>query len=270
MGAAEKLDPSSSVLAFAACELRRAREEAGMTQRALAKSVFVTPSLLAKLEAAQRVPSGEFAARADEVLNTGGLFGRLWPLIMKYAYPSWFRPYVELEAQAQIIRSFELRVIPGLLQTEDYARAALEAGRLSNVDDLLAARLTRQDILTRENPPELWIILDENVLRRPAGVPRVMHDQLARVIEASETPTTVVQVVPYSAGPHAGVGSFHVLTLEEGPEVVFADGFAQGQLLPDPEHVRAALRAYDLLRAQALSPAASIDLLATTMKELQP
>ncbi|MGR8010318.1 helix-turn-helix domain-containing protein [Streptomyces hypolithicus] len=273
MAYADELDPSASVLSFYATDLRRRREEAGISQRELAKRVHIAPSLLNKIEAAKRLPSRELSQVCDETFGTVDHFQRLWPLVIKYAYPSWFRPFVELEEAATIIRSFQVQVMPGLLQTEDYARAVLSAGRpdADRVDELVTARMERQRILTRDAPPELWVVLDENVLRRCMGSPETMRAQLERLVTAAQTPSNVVQVVPYDGGAHAGVGGpFAALTLDEGPDVVYVDGFLQGQILAQPADIKEAARAYDLLRAVALSPDQSIGLITDAMKELKP
>ncbi|KIF69403.1 hypothetical protein HY68_13685 [Streptomyces sp. AcH 505] len=271
MAYADDLDPSDSVLAFYATDLRRRREAAGMSQRALAKAALMAPSLLNKIEAAKRLPTKELSVLADELFGTGDHFRRLWPLVMKYAYPKWFRPFVELEAAASQIRSFQVQLVPGLLQTEDYARAVLSEGRLNadKVQELVTARLARQHILTRDTPPELWMVLDENVLRRTMGDVDTMRGQFQRLLDAAETPSIVLQVIPFDAGGHAGVdGPFSALTLDEGPDVVYVDGFLKGQIFAETENVKAATRAYDLLTAVALSPDRSIDMIAHALKEL--
>ncbi len=221
--------------------------------------------------AGKRLPTKLLSEVADDRFGTGDHFQRLWKLVIRYAYPAWFRPYLELETAATVIRSHQVQVVHGLLQTEDYVRSMLTAARLDadTIAERLAARLERQQILERAAPPELWVSLDENVLRRQVGTPAVMRAQLERLIAAAETPTTVIQVVPYAVGSHAGVGGpFSVLALDEGPHVVVVDGFLQGQLLAEPSQVKAALRAYDLVTAVALSPGASVDLIATIAKEL--
>ncbi|MFJ1745544.1 helix-turn-helix transcriptional regulator [Streptomyces sp. NPDC088116] len=273
MAYADDLDPSDSVLSFYATDLRRRREAAGMSQRALAKAALMAPSLLNKIEAAKRLPTRELSALADETFGTIDHFTRLWPLVIRYAYPKWFRPFVDLEAAAAAIRSFEAQVVPGLLQTEDYTRAILAGRRLDldRVEEIVAARMERQHILKRESPPELWVVLDENVLRRRMGSVDVMRAQLEHLITAAELPTTVIQVVPYDVGGHAGVGGpFAALTLDEGPDVVYVDGFLQGQILAEPQSVKDALRAYDLLSAVSLSPRRSMDLVADVLKDLRP
>lgn len=272
MAYADELDPTESVLSFFANDLRRRRENAGISQRELAKRAHMAPSLLNKIEATKRLPTKDLAVLCDETFGTGDHFQRLWPLVVKHAYPSWFRPFVELERSATVIRSFQVQFVPGLLQTEDYARAVLSAGRADKdrVDDLASARIERQHVLRRETPPRLWVVLDENVLRRRVGDPETMRAQLEHLINASEIPSNVIQIVPIDTGAHAGMGGpFAVLTLDEGPQVVYADGFLQGQILAEPEHVTEALRTYDLLVADALSPSRSIDLIARVLKDLR-
>nr|WP_237530688.1 helix-turn-helix transcriptional regulator [Streptomyces sp. SID3212] len=267
------MDPSESVLAFYATELRRRREAAGMSQRALAKEALMAPSLLNKVEAARRLPTKPLSVVADKMLLADEFFTRLWPVVIKHAYPAWFRPYVELEEAATVIRSFQVQLIPGLLQTSEYARAVLAGGRPNRdtVEELVTARLARQHILERPAPPELWLVLDENVLRRRVGSVDTMRGQLARLREAAETPHIVLQIVPYDAGGHAGMdGPFSALTLDEGPDVVYVDGFLQGQIFAEPDKIKAAARTYDLLAAVALSPDRSIDLINDAMKDLRP
>ncbi|WP_035798722.1 helix-turn-helix domain-containing protein [Kitasatospora mediocidica] len=272
MSLADLLDPTSSVLAFYATDLRRKREKAGISQRAFAKQALMAPSLLNKIEAGTRLPTKELSKLADDTFGLEDHFQRLWPLVIKYAYPAWFRPFVDLEEAATAIRSFEVQVIPGLLQTEAYARAVFGARRQNHdvVKEQVTARLARQHILTRDDRPELWVVLDELILRRPLGGAKVMREQLERVIAAAEEPGTVIQLLPFASGVHAGLaGSFSALTLDEGPGVVYVDGFLQGQILADPADVKAAERTYDLLTAVALSPDASIDLIAAAAKDLR-
>jgi hypothetical protein len=243
-----------------------------MSRNELGKAAFCSYSLVHKIERGDRVPTLEFAQTCDRVFpHANERFTRLWRLVIKHAYPSWFRPFVELEAGASEIRSFQVQVVPGLLQTADYARAVLSASRLhgAQMEELVAARMERQHILSRDNPPELWVALDENVLHRRHGTPEVFGAQLARLLEEAETPSIVIQVIPYAAGGHAGLGGpFSALTMDEGPSVVYVDGFARGQILADPADVRAAARVYDLLTAVALSPSASLDLIRAHLKEL--
>ncbi|MGP3985910.1 helix-turn-helix domain-containing protein [Streptomyces sp. 3N207] len=264
-----EVDPKVSTLAYFGTELRIRREEAGLSQVKLARHTFCTHSYISRIESASRVPSEEFAQRCDEVLGTGGMFARLWPVVIEHAYPDWFRPFVELEKDAVSIWNFENQVVPGLLQTEEYAQALFAAARLSNAYELVAARMTRQHILERENRATLWVVLDENVLRRTVGGPEVMARQLRSVMEATEDPRTIVQVVPFDVGAHASMdGPFAGLTMTEGADVVYIDGRARGHISAAPAEVTGYHHAYDLLRADALPPSASVDLIAARAKEL--
>ncbi|WP_369200366.1 helix-turn-helix transcriptional regulator [Streptomyces sp. PU-14G] len=264
-----KADPKVSTLAYFGTELRIRREEAGLSQTTLGRRTFCTHSYVSRIESGSRVPSEEFAQRCDDALCTGGLFARLWPVVIEHAYPDWFRPFVDLEKDATCIWDFENQVVPGLLQTEEYARALFAAARLPNTDEMVAARMTRQHILERTDRCRLWAVLDENVLRRAVGGPHIMARQLEAVLAAAEDPRTIVQVVPFDVGAHASMdGPFAGLTMNEGADVVYVDGRARGYISAAPEEVADYAYAYDLLRADALSPKASIDLIAARAKEI--
>ncbi|GAA1971715.1 Scr1 family TA system antitoxin-like transcriptional regulator [Kitasatospora viridis] len=272
MSLADALDPTASVQAFYATDLRKKREEHGVTQREFAKLALMAPSLLNKIEAGVRLPTKELSELADGRFGTGDYFQRLWPLVIKFAFPKWFRPFVDLEEAARIIRSFQVQVVDGLLQTEEYARAVMSGRRLERAvaAEQVAARMQRQEILNRDDRPDLWVVLDELVLRRHIASPSVMLKQFERLIAEAEAPRTVLQVLPFDSGAHAGLGGpFSALTLDEGPGLVVVDGFLQGQILADPDDVAAADRAYDLLTAHALSPRASIDRIVAAMKDLR-
>lgn len=163
---------------YFADELRRAREAAGMTQEQLATNMFVSKSLVAMVETGQRVPRPDFAVAADEALSADGRFDRMRERLLRgEATPEWFRPWVDFEQHATTIRAFEPNVVPGLLQTEQYALA------LTGDEDATAARMTRQHILAQDNPPDVFDIIDESVLRRQIGSHDVMCEQLLRLAE---------------------------------------------------------------------------------------
>ncbi|MFJ7590830.1 Scr1 family TA system antitoxin-like transcriptional regulator [Streptomyces sp. NPDC097617] len=262
-------DPTSSLLAFFGSELLRIRTEAGWSQAKTAHKAHTTQSMLSKVESAQRVPSEDLVHDLDEAFGTGGHFGRLHPLVIRYAYPKWFLPFIELERDATSMRVFESQILPGLLQTEEYARAMLSAVRPDNLDDLVAARISRQDILERETPPRLWCVVDEHALLRPIGGAGVMRAQLEHLLKASEKPRTVIQVIPTNVPAHAGLaGPFTILGFNEGPDVLYVDGFGQGRIALDMTEVAEAARSYDLLRAVALSPDATADLIGAHLEGL--
>ena len=268
-----EFDPSSSVLAFFGSELRRFRTQAGLSQDRLGEIINYTGSLVGLVETARRSPSRQFAERCDAALGTDGQLARLWPLVHQGSFPSWFRGFADLEATATKICNFQAQVVPGLLQTESYARAILRAGRPRDSDEQIekrtAARLGRQAILSGPTPPLLWVVLDEAVLCRPIGAAVVMRGQLERLATLAETPGYFIQVLPFSRGEHAALdGSLTLLSFAEGPDMAYAEGPHTGQLVDRPEQVEECALAYDLLRADALPPDASLARIRTAMEGL--
>lgn len=259
-------DSQVSALAMFSEELRRARARAGLTQDQLAEKVAYSPSLVAHVETGSRAPSADFARRADEALGTGGLLSRLQPFVRSEAYPAWFRDWVEIEREATSLRWFEPLLIPGLLQTEDYARAVLEAANPARgegeIDRLVSARMDRQAILTQDEPPLLWVIIDEGVLARPVGGRRVMREQIDHLLVAARQPKIMLQVVPIGAGAHPGLaGHFVIASFDGSPDVAYLDNALAGQIAERAEHVSRVALLYDILKAEALAPRASIDLM---------
>ncbi|MFJ2739539.1 Scr1 family TA system antitoxin-like transcriptional regulator [Streptomyces sp. NPDC087440] len=265
----EEPDPTESLLAFFASEVTRVRTELGLSQEKTAKLAHTTQSMLSKIENCKRVPSEDLAIDLDAAFGTRGHFTRLYPLVLRFAYPSWFLPFLDLERDATSVRTFESQLIPGLLQTEQYARAVFAPVRPDNLEALVAARVTRQDILEGEDRPRLWVIIDEQVLIRHVGGAEVMGPQLERLLSAGEDPRTVIQVVPQRVAVHAGLaGPFTVLGFDEGPDVLYVEGFSQGRIALDGAELVDAARAYDLLRADALSHAESARLIGAHLEGL--
>jgi hypothetical protein len=178
-----------------------------------------------------------------------------------------------LEQAATAIRQFELALVPGLLQTSDYARALVAANGsatpIEEAENFIAARMIRQQILVRERPVELHVILGEAVLRCPVGGPRVWRGQLERLLETRDQPNVSIQVVPFSAGAYPGLeGAFTLLTL---PEFAADLGYVEGQMgavyLESQDDVRRCTMRFGVLSSTALSSAASVDLIAATLAE---
>jgi Domain of unknown function (DUF5753)/Helix-turn-helix domain len=188
--------------------------------------------------------------------------------------PDWFEPYLGLESAATTIRSFHIQFVDSLFQTEDYARAVIrlgqQAGSFGEIEDRVALRLKRQDLLTRQDPSRIWSVMDESVLRRPVGGPDVMRAQLDRLIEVAAMPQVTIQVVPFARSGHAGEsGSFAILRFGERdlPDVVYIEQLTSALYLeqrPDVEHY---LGVMDQLSSQALTPAASRHLIEQAARE---
>jgi transcriptional regulator with XRE-family HTH domain len=152
----------ASCLVLFAGELKLARARAGISQKDLAQQIGYSPALVAKIETCRGNPTADFASRSDKALSTGGVLGRIQQYVGIGPFPSWFRPFVEYEAEAKSLRMFEHVLIPGLFQTEDYARAVL-ATRANTTDEetdqLVSARIARQEVLAKDDPPLLWVVV---------------------------------------------------------------------------------------------------------------
>jgi transcriptional regulator with XRE-family HTH domain len=253
-------------------ELRRARANGGLSQEQLGDEIGYSGSLIGMVETGRRPPSLDFAERCDGVLGTGGLLARVHEhVVARENYESWFREWVEIEREASSLRWWEPLVIPGLLQVAEYARAVLRAGRPDDTDEQIeqhvGARMERQAVLARENAPFLWAVVDEGALRRPVGDAKVMHGQLARMIEAARNPRIKILIVPLSVGAHAGLsGHFVIAGFDDAPDIGYLETAARGQISDQPDVIKACSLVFDTLRAEALAPKASLGLISKVME----
>ena len=188
--------------------------------------------------------------------------------------PDWFENYLGLESAATTIRTFEIQFAPGLFQTEEYARAVTRLGHQSapeaEIERRVGLRIKRQDLLTRANPPRLWAVMDEAVLRRPVGGLGVMRAQLRHLVEASAMPNVTLQVIPFALGGHAGAsGSFTVLRFEEQylPDVVYIEQLTGAVYLEQRSDMEHYLEVMDQLSGEALTPAATTRFIEEVAKE---
>ncbi|GAA2390303.1 Scr1 family TA system antitoxin-like transcriptional regulator [Streptomyces coeruleofuscus] len=263
-----RLDPTASPLDYFGSELRRYRESAGLSQKELGDCIFCTGSLVGQIETAHKVPTREFAERADAALMTDGCFSRLVGLVLRSQLPTWFQAYAEMEAKATYISTYQAQLVYGLLQTPEYARAVLATGMPDNLDDMVAARLERQRILKREQPPLTLVVLDEAALHRPIGSREIMRNQLAHLLSFRDQRWVNIQVLPFGAGEHASlVGSFNALRFDDDPEIVYTEDMISGHMTANPDTVREAARRYASLQAAAFSVRDSAALIARVMEE---
>ncbi|MFD7991909.1 helix-turn-helix domain-containing protein [Streptomyces mexicanus] len=264
-----------AVWEFFGAELKRRREEARLTQVELGARVFVSGGYIGQFEQAIRKPQLDVAQRIDEVLQTDGIFERLCrKLIDDPRYADYFAHVVELERLATKICEFAPTVVPGLLQTKEYARAVTVAANPfktdAYVDEIVAARLERSLILDDAARPEYWVILHENVLRIPVGGPAVMADQLEHIAALARNRTVPVMVLPYAEGAHAYMtGTLKLMNFEDAPPTAYTETEFSGTLMDDPAVVKHTQRAYDLLRAAALSPRASLPLIESAAEDFR-
>src|SRR5580693_1952686 len=250
--------PANGLEAFA-LELKAQREAAGLTQEQLAKLMGYSTSVIAKLETCRTVPSPQHAAQADGALRTPGTFRRLRQAMLNGSYESWVRAFLDMEERATVLRNWESLVVPGLLQTEAYARGVLRGARPTDsgaaIDQLVAARMTRQGIWERVDPepPVLSVILGEAVLRQRVSGAAVMHEQFGRLVEAAQNPKITIQVMPFTADAHPGLlGSFVVASFENGPDAAYLDSVLDGQVSEQRKQIAHARLFYDTLAREAL------------------
>jgi hypothetical protein len=207
----------------------------------------------------------------DAALGTGGRFARLLRRVLAEALPDWFQGAAREEAQAIRIRTYQGQIVHGLLQSEAYARALIRGVRPRETQDrleaLLAGRLGRQSILGGEEPPFLWAILDEAVLRRVVGGPAVMAEQLEQLLKQSENPNAMIQILPFATGAHAGTdGSFTLWSYPERNDVLYVEGPLTVNIVQKTSDVERARLSYDLLQAAALPREQSADMIRDALK----
>jgi transcriptional regulator with XRE-family HTH domain len=246
--------------------LRYYRERAGLSRPELARQVSKSVSLIQAIEVGQRAATAEVTEDLERVLPADGALMRLRDEIgdgLGYqAYPSWFQEWLVSEQEAKKLRWFGSLLVPGLLQTEEYARAVF-ATRFGvtdeEIDEQVAARLKRREILDRDNPPALWVIVDESVLQRPVGGRYVMREQVGHLIEASRRPHISVQVIPSAVGAHRGLwaGGFAIADFEDAPAVGYQETACQGQFVDRREDVGTLVECWDTLVREALPWGAS-------------
>jgi transcriptional regulator with XRE-family HTH domain len=243
------------------------RKEAGWTQAEAAQRFTMSHSLYRKIESCDRKPQRDMAERCDELFGTIKVFTRLYQDIVTEPHPDWFGPRVEFEDRATVITDWEMRGIPGLLQTEAYACAVFRAGRpydsLEVAERVIRARLERQDILAREHPPKLWAIIDEGVLRHLVGGREVMTEQLDHLAAMSESSRAVIQVFPFSAEDVPGVdGPAALFEFPSDPPVAYLEGWYAGRVVEDPKEVARIATTISMIKGCALSPRDSRKLIA--------
>jgi len=268
-------DAGSSPLAFFAAELKRVRGTASMTQDQLAEATTYSAALVAAIETSRRIPSDDFAARADKALGTDGILARLQTLVEQTSVLPWFRNRVEVERSAAEIREYESYQIPGLLQTEAYARAVIGAARPMLAPDAIeravALRMTRQQILEpdddlpidQEQTPRLWVIMDEAALHRIVGSPDVMRKQREHLVELAHLPNVTIQVISNNDGVTCAYGrAFTILTSAgNGPPVVYLEDVGSARYVRDRDEVAQYVLTFDHLRACALNDSKSLALI---------
>jgi transcriptional regulator with XRE-family HTH domain len=269
-------------------QLRRLRTEAGLSREQAGEAIRASEWKIHRLE------NGQVGFKERDIIDLLRLYGVTDPdevaaflLLTREAnnpgwwqhygdvLPQWFRTYVDLESAATLIRTYEGQFIPGLLQTDDYMRAVVQGAHLDEsseeVGRRVRLRMARQTLLTGEQPPRLWAVVDEAAMRRPVGGREVMRSQMERLIEAAKLPNVTLQVLAFDAGAHpAMVGSFSVLRFpeEELPDVVYLEHLTSALYLNKPEEVDQYLHVMESICVRAAPPDQTVALLHQIMEEL--
>ncbi|MER5180722.1 helix-turn-helix transcriptional regulator [Streptomyces sp. NPDC002896] len=268
--------------------LQDLRERAGLKREEAARVLRVAPATVRRMETAEvalkipylqlllksyGVPDGEadaFVTLAEEA-NRPGWWQRFHDIL-----PGWFSMHVSLEGAASLIRSYEPHFVPGLLQTEDYTRAVMESGAIGQTrpDDIerhVALRMQRQQLLTREDAPRLWVVMEETALRRPVGGPKVMRAQADRLLEALQLPNVTLQIAEFASGPHPGTyGPFLLFrfAMPELPDMVYSEYLTGAVYLDARAEVATHLEVLDRMAAQAATARRTKEILREFRKEL--
>ncbi|MCT2583332.1 helix-turn-helix domain-containing protein [Actinophytocola gossypii] len=245
-------------------EVRAQRETRRLTQDELARQIGFSHSTVKNIESGYRMPTREQAALLDKVFGTAGMLCRLEARIRAAPISPGFRPFVAAEAEARTIKTFEHTLVPGLLQTEDYARTLVEAYPGLTSDEVtarVAAKLNRQRVLDTEEPPWLWAVIDEHVLRREIGGPGVMAAQLAKLAEFARRPRITIQLISAARAHTALAGAFVIAELARQPAVAYLDTVLDGQTVQDPAMVEMTTVVFDTIRTDAYSGDESLELI---------
>ncbi|MFB6858032.1 helix-turn-helix domain-containing protein [Streptomyces sp. NPDC058320] len=251
--------------------LKAQREAAGVTQQELATAAVMTRSHISHIEAGRRLPSKADARRLDKALNTGNVLSSFLP-DSDGAVAEHFESAHALEQQAVELREFALSFVPGILQTERYARAVLSPSyppvRGRECDRLVVTRLERAKILEDPVSPVVWALLDEAVLGRPIGGPDVMAEQIMHIVRLAESGRIRVHVLPRSLGFHPLLESMLTLMwFDDQPPVAYSEGVRMGKVHDSPAMVQELQGRYDLALSDALPLKESLALLRATAKD---
>lgn len=244
-------------------QLKLLRTRAGMDRSEFGGHVGYAAQSIASFEQGRRIPPGEFIDRADEVLEAGGVLKALKDEVLRAQYPSFFRDAARLEAKAESMCVYAAHLVPGLLQTPHYANAVFRWQRPLLDDEVieqrLAARMARQDILKRHPAPLLSFVIEEVVLHKPVGGTRVLKGQREHILEVGKARNVEIQVMPTACQDHAALGGpFNLIRTAEGRRIAYTEVQDDSRLYTGQHKVYELEARYNLLRSQALTPSESL------------
>lgn len=252
-------EPGTGVLGVFGRQMKRLRDRSGLDRAELGSRTGYAPSTIASFEQGRRIPPPRFIDQVDQVLDAHGLLVELKEEVARSQYPAFFRDAARLETEAVTLHVYATKAVPGLLQTEEYARTVFAMSRPVLVDAVMeqgvAARLDRQGIFTRKALSTISFVIEEAVLRRPLGGHQVMRSQLEQVALRAHQRNVEVQVMPMGREEHAGLeGPFTLIETRDGRRIAYVEGYKDSRLYTDRKTVRELEETYGILRAQSLTP----------------
>ncbi|WGD39504.1 helix-turn-helix domain-containing protein [Streptomyces cathayae] len=244
-------------------QLKLFRERAGLDRAKLGSLTGYSPSTIASFEQGRRISPPKFIDQVDEVLGAGGVLSASKEEVARAQYPAFFRDAAKLEAEAVELHVYANQAVPGILQTEEYARAVFINWRPLLHEDVVeqrvTARLARQEIFGRTQLPTISFVIEESVLRRPLGGWGVMRGQLEQILLHGQRRNVEIQVLPTERDEHAGLaGPFTLMEVKEGRRIAYVEAQQDSRLYTARKSVREIEEQYGLLRAQALTPRESL------------
>ncbi|MET8828211.1 helix-turn-helix transcriptional regulator [Streptomyces sp. NPDC004610] len=259
--------------------VKAARERAGLTQRELGQRVGYSEEQISAIERGRRTPQPEFLIAVDELLECGGLLAVLADDVTRakerrrVRHPEWFRDYADLEGKAVELCYFANQAVPGLFQTEEYARAVFTSRQPffdeETIEQRVTDRLTRQKLLSNWPPPTVSAIVQEAVLRQPFGGRAIQRAQLERLVQVSRLRHVEIQIMPTASEEHSGMGGpFTLLGVKDKPRIGYLEVQYFGRLITDPEDVRVLAAKYGSIRGQALTTRDSLRLVEKMLGDL--
>ncbi|WP_048832389.1 helix-turn-helix domain-containing protein [Streptomyces varsoviensis] len=259
----QDVGPTNSAEYFG-MEAKALRDALGLSQEAFADVLHYKQAQISKVESGAVLASDAFAKAMDRVAKTPGVYARLRERLSRGGHPSWFIPYLNLEKIATAIEDYSNALIMGMLQTPEYAEGTFRAVHPRESDDQIKRRveahLRRRDVMDRETPPLLWVILHESALRTVVGNRTIMADQLNHLAAVTACPHITLQVLRFTAGAPASSLPFTLLTPDDGATVLYSETREQGHVTDSTAAVSTARATYERLRAAAMSPDESVNL----------
>ncbi|GAA2593328.1 helix-turn-helix domain-containing protein [Streptomyces lienomycini] len=256
-------DPADELLRSFGRQIKILRERAGHTQAALGQLLGYSEAQVAAIEQGRRIARPNTIDKLDQLLEAEGVLLAMKRPVALTRYPAFFRDAARIEEEAVEFHAYAVLAVPGLLQTEEYARTMFTVRRPrrdeSEIEQMAAARMARQKLFERTPAPTLSFVIEESVLERPYGSIEVLHGQLEHLRLTGENPNVEIQVMPTRTADHAGAdGPFTLMTPRGGEQVAYVESQGNGRVITDREPVRGFAVRYGILRAQALSPAESL------------